>query len=48
MIVNGMIEYLLKQKELGKGDYVILDDGYLNEVLEDNIRIDEKNKEIIL
>lgn len=48
MTVNDMIEYLLKQKELGKGDYVILDDGYLNEVLEDNIRIDEKNKEIIL
>lgn len=48
MTVNDMIEYLLKQKELGKGDYIIIDDGYLNEILEENIRIDENNKEIIL
>lgn len=48
MTINDMIEYLLKQKELGKGDYTVIDDGYLNEILEENIRIDDKNKEIIL
>lgn len=48
MTVNDMIIYLMKQKESGRGDYLIIDDGYLNEILEENIRIDEKNKEIIL
>lgn len=48
MTIDDMIKYLLKQKELGKGDYIVIDDGYLNEILEENIRIDDKNKEIIL
>ena len=48
MTIDDMIEYLLKQKELWKGDYIVIDDGYLNEILEENIRIDDKNKEIIL
>lgn len=48
MTINDMIEYLLKQKKAGKGDYIVIDDGYLNEILEENIRIDDKNKEIIL
>lgn len=43
-----LIEYLNKLKEEGKGDYTVIDDGYLNEILEENIRIDDKNKEIIL
>ena len=48
MTIDDMIEYLLTQKELGTGDYIVIDDGYLNEILEENIRIDDKNKEIIL
>ena len=46
MNVRELAEYLLSLED--KQDYKVLNDGYLNEILLDNIRIDDKNKEIIL
>ena len=46
MNVKELAEYLLSLED--KQDYKVLDDGYLNEILLENIRIDDKNKEIIL
>lgn len=46
MKVKEFAEYLLSLKD--KQDYTVLDDGYLNEILKENIRIDDKNKEIYL
>lgn len=46
MNVRELAEYLLSLED--KQDYKVLDDGYLNEILLENIRIDDKNKEIIL
>lgn len=48
MKVNELIDYLLKIQKENKGDYSIIDDGYLNEINIEDIRIDEQNKEIIL
>ena len=48
MKVNELIEYLLILQKDNKGDYLIIDDGYLNEVNMEDIRIDDKNKEIII
>ena len=46
MNVRELAEYLLSLED--KQDYKVLNDGYLNEILLQNIRIDDKNKEIIL
>ena len=46
MTIQELAEYLLSLKD--KQDYKVLDDGYLNEILKENIRIDDKNKEVIL
>lgn len=48
MKVNELIEFLKKIKEDGKGEYKILDEGYLNEIKLENIMIDDKNNEVIL
>lgn len=46
MKVKELGEYLLSLKD--KQDYDVLDDGYLNEIVKEDIRIDDKNKEVIL
>lgn len=48
MNVNELIDFLNKLKNDDKGDYKVIDDGYLNEIKLDNIMIDDKSKEIIL
>ena len=48
MNVNELIKYLLSIKNNGKGLYSVVDDGYLNEIDKEDIRIDDENNEIIL
>lgn len=48
MTVNELIEFLNKLKKDGKGNYKMINDGYLNEIKIENIIIDEKNMEVVL
>ncbi|MBL4932590.1 hypothetical protein [Clostridium paridis] len=48
MSVDELIEYLKILSKNSKGSYIILDDGYLNEIIKEDMRVDEKNKEVIL
>ena len=48
MDVNQLIDYLISLKEKGYGEYIVIDDGYLNEIVEDDITVDEKQKQVIL
>lgn len=48
MSVNELIDYLLEIKKIGRGEYLVVDDGYLNEIDIEDIRIDDQNNEIIL
>ena len=48
MNVSELIAFLRVLEEKGKGKYKILDEGYLNEVHESSIEVDDQKKEIIL
>lgn len=48
MKVSDLIKILECLKEEGKGDYTVIDEGYLNEINEDNIEVDDDRKEVIL
>ena len=48
MDVNQLINYLISLKEKGYGEYIVIDDGYLNEIVEDDITVDESQKQVIL
>lgn len=48
MTVNELIEFLNELKKGGKGNYKMINDGYLNEIKIENIIIDEKNMEVVL
>lgn len=48
MKVSELIEILQYLVEEGKGDYTIIDEGYLNEICKEHIEVDDKWKQIIL
>ena len=48
MNINELIQVLMKFVETGKGDYTVFDEGYMNEITEDEITIDNEKRRIYL
>lgn len=49
MKLEELIQVLKKLVEEGKGDYIVFDEGYMNEIVEgENITIDDRKRRIYL
>ena len=48
MKIKDLIKYLQKLEEEGYGEFIVLNDGYMNEVQEGNIEVNIKEKLIIV
>lgn len=48
MKIKDLIKYLQKLEEEGYGEFIVLNDGYMNEVQEENIEVNIKERIIIV
>lgn len=48
MKVSELFEFLENLVKEGKGNYTIVDEGYMNEICKEHIEVDDKWKQIIL
>ncbi|MCX0353289.1 hypothetical protein LI064_01975 [Clostridium perfringens] len=48
MKIKDLIKYLQKLEKEGYGEFIVLSDGYMNEVTEENIEVNIKEKLIIV
>ena len=48
MKIKDLIKYLQKLEKEGYGEFIVLNDGYMNEVQEENIEVNIKEKLIIV
>lgn len=48
MKIKDLIKYLQKLEKEGYGEFIVLNDGYMNEVQEENIEVNIKERIIIV
>ncbi len=48
MKIEDLIKYLQKLEKEGYGEFIVLNDGYMNEVQEENIEVNIKERIIII
>lgn len=48
MKIKDLIKYLQKLEKEGYGEFIVLNDGYMNEVKEENIEVNIKERIIIV
>lgn len=48
MKIKDLIKYLQKLEKEGYGEFIVLNDGYMNEVQEEDIEVNIKEKLIIV
>ena len=48
MKIKDLIKYLQKLEKEGCGEFIVLNDGYMNEVREENIEVNIKENTIVI
>lgn len=48
MCIKDLIKYLQRLEEEGYGDFIVLNDGYMNEVKEKIVEVNVKDRTIII